>query len=86
MLETLIHAERIYSPDTAVEFGIEECVMLLMKSRKRHMVEGIKLPNQDKIRTLRELEHLRYSGILEAGTIKQVGIKCKKEKWISHKN
>ena len=31
-LETLIHAVRIYSQDIAIEFGIEKCVMLVMKS------------------------------------------------------
>ena len=33
-LETLIHAVRIYSQDIGMEFGIEKCGMLIMKSRK----------------------------------------------------
>ena len=32
LLETLIHAVRIYSQDLGIEFGIEKCAMLLMKS------------------------------------------------------
>ena len=32
--ETLIHAVRIYSQDIGIEFGIEKCAMLVMKSGK----------------------------------------------------
>ena len=32
--ETLIHAIRIYSRDIGIEFGIEKCAMLVMKSGK----------------------------------------------------
>ena len=74
-LETLIHAVRIYSQDIGMEFGIEKCAMLLMKSGKRHMTDGIELPNLDKIRTLEENETYKYLGILEADTIKQVQMK-----------
>ena len=51
-LETLIHVVRIYSQDIGMEFGIEKCAMLVMKSRKRHLTGGMELPNQNKIRTL----------------------------------
>ena len=33
-LETLIHAVRIYSQDIGMEYGIEKCAMLVMKSGK----------------------------------------------------
>ena len=33
-LKTLIHTVRIYSQDIGMEFGIEKCAMLLMKSEK----------------------------------------------------
>ena len=55
-METLIHAVRIYSQDIGMEFGIENFVMLVMKSGKQHMTDGMELPNQDKIRTLGEKE------------------------------
>ena len=55
-LETLIHTVRIYSQDIGMEFGMEKCALLLMKSGKRHLTDGIELPNQDKIRTLTENE------------------------------
>ena len=64
-LETLIHAVRIYSQDIGMEFGIEKCAMLVMKSGKRHMTDGMELPNHDRIRTLEEKETYKYLGILE---------------------
>ena len=74
-LETLIHAVRIYSQDIRMEFGIEKCTMLVMKSGKRHMTDGMELPNHDRIRTLEEKETYKYLGILEVDTIKQVQMK-----------
>ena len=64
-LETLIQTIRIYSQDIGMEFGIEKCALLVMKSGKRHLTDGIELPNQDKIRTLAENETYKYLGILE---------------------
>ena len=55
-LETLIHAVWIYSQDTGVEFGIEKCAILVMKSCKRHLTDRMELPSQDKIKTLGEKE------------------------------
>ena len=55
-LENLIHAVRVYTRDIGMEFGIEKCPMLVMKSGKRHMTGGMELPNQEKIRTLRDKE------------------------------
>ena len=46
-LETLIHAVRIYSPDIGMEFCIEKCAMLLMKSGKRYLTDGL----EQKIKT-----------------------------------
>ena len=40
-LETLIQVVRIYSQDIGMEFGIEKCAMLIMKSGKGYMTEGI---------------------------------------------
>ena len=76
-LETLIHAVRINSRDIGMEFAKEKCAMLITKSGKWHMTNGMDLPNHDKIRTLGEEENLQILGILEADTIKQVGMKDK---------
>ena len=79
-LETLIHAVRIYSQNIGMEYGIEKYAMLVMKSGKRRLTDGLELPNQDKIRTLAENETYKYLGILEADSIKLVEIKDKIQK------
>ena len=79
-LESQIHAVRIYSQDIGMEFGIEKCAMPIMKIGKRHLTDGMELPNQDKIKTLAENETYEYLGILEADTIKQVEMKDKIQK------
>ena len=76
-LKTLIFTFRIYCQDIGMEFGMEKCAILVMKSGKRHLTDGMEQPNQDKIRTLAEKETYKYLGILEADTIKQVEIKHK---------
>ena len=45
-LEILIRAGRIYSQDIGIEFGMDKCTMQIMKSGKRHMMEGMELPNK----------------------------------------
>ena len=79
-LEILIHAVRIYSQDIGMEFAIEKRAILVMKSGKRHLTDGIELLNQDKIRTLGKNETYKYLGILEADTITQVVMKDKIQK------
>ena len=74
-LETLIENVIIYSQNIGMEFGIEKCTILLMKSGKRHMTEGVKLPSQVVIRSLGIKESYKSLAILEADTIKQVEIK-----------
>ena len=63
-LETLINTVRIYSQDIGMEFCIEKCSMLVIKSGKRHLTDGMELPNKDKIKTLPENETYKYFGIL----------------------
>ena len=79
-LETLIRAVWIYSQDIEMVFGIEKCAMQVMKSGKRHLTDGMELPNQDMIRMLAENETYKYLRILEADTIKQVQTKDKIQK------
>ena len=63
-----------------MEFGIEKCALLNMKSGKLHMTDGMELLNQDKISTLGQNETYKYLGIMEAYTIKQVEMKEKIQK------
>ena len=60
-----------YCKDIEMEFGIEKCSMLIMKSGKRQQTNGMELPNQDKIRKLGEKETYEHLGILESDTIKK---------------
>ena len=78
-LEALIQTVRICSQDIGMEVGIKKCTMLVMKSGKWHMTEGMQLPNQEKIR----MEMYKCLGVLEADTIKQMVMKEKFKKSIS---
>ena len=60
-----------------MEFGIEICAMFVMKSGKRRIIDGMDLPNRDKIRTPTENKTYKYLGIFEADTIRQVEMKDK---------
>ena len=60
--------------------------MLVIKSSKRHLTDGMELPNQDKIRTLTENKTYKYLGNLEVDIIKQVEIKKQNSKRISQEN
>ena len=59
-LETQIHTVWIHSQHIRMKFGMEKCAMLEMKDRKRHLTDGMELPNQDNIRTLGEKETYKY--------------------------
>ena len=60
-----------------MEFDIEKCAMLVIKSGRRHSGEVIEIKNQEKIRTLGEKETNKYLGILKTCTIKQMEAKEK---------
>ena len=74
------NTHRIYHQDIGMEYEIEKCVMLVMKSGKRHRNDGMELPNQDKIRMHGENETYKYLEILEADTINQVQMDDKTQK------
>ena len=54
-----------------MEFDIRKYAMLVMKSGKRYLTDGMELPNQDKITRLGEKEAYKYLGVFEADTIKK---------------
>ena len=53
------------------------------KKVRKDITEEIELPNQKRIRMLREKETYKYLVILEVDTVKQVKMKEKNEKSIS---
>ena len=54
------------------ELCIEKCAMSKKKSRKREIMEGIELPDQESIRTLGEKENYTYLGILNVASFKEM--------------
>ena len=60
-----------------MEFCMRKCPVLVMKSGKPHLTDGMEQPNQEKIKTLGEKETYKYLDILEVNTIKQVKMKEK---------
>ena len=46
----------LYNKDIGMEFRIEKCAMLVMRSGKQNMIEGVEIPYQAVIRTLGEKE------------------------------
>ena len=59
---------------------MKKCAMLVMKSGKSQLTDGMELPNKDKIKTHAENETYKYLGILEADTIKPAEMKEKIQK------
>ena len=60
-----------------MEFGIEKCDMLIMKSGERETMAEIKLQILERIIMFGEKENYKCLGILEADTIKQMEMKEK---------
>ena len=57
-----------------MEFGMEKCVIPIMKSGEREITEGIKLPNLKRIRMFGEKENYKYWEMLEVHNINQAEI------------
>ena len=77
-LKTQILGVRTFSDDVGIEFGIEKCSMLIMKSGKPQMTEEIELPNQDKIRTFEEKKTCQIFGNIRSRHHQTRGDKRKK--------
>ena len=62
--EILIQAVRINNDDIRMDFAIVTCAMLIIKSGKRQMTEGIELPNQEKSERSKKIRNLQILGII----------------------
>ena len=58
-----------------MEFCIEEDYMLIIKRRKRQIMESLKQPHQKSSVTFVEKENCKYFCIVEAYSIKRIEIK-----------
>ena len=57
-----------------------------MKIRKRQILEGSELPNQEKIRTFEEEGNYKYLGNIESGHLQTSGDEGKKNTRVSQTN
>ena len=76
-LDSLIQAVRIFSKDIGIEFGIEKCAMLVLKRGKVATSNGIKLPDESVIKSVKDGESYKYLGMLQADQIKHHEMKDK---------
>ena len=58
-LKTLIQTLRRYNQDIGMEFGIDKCAMLIMKSGKRESSEAIETPYKEYIRKFGKKENYK---------------------------
>ena len=52
-LESLIQTVRIFSEDIGMEFGLDKCAVMIMKRGKQIEANGVRLPDEKKIRSLK---------------------------------
>ena len=80
-LDSLIQTVRIFSNNIGVKFGIEKSAVLIVKRGKMTQSEGITLPDDTNIRSLKEGEGYKYLGVMEADVMlhRQMKEKIKKE-------
>ena len=74
-LESLIQTVRIFSDDIGTEFGLDKCAVIIIKRGKQIEADGVRLPDEKKIRSLKEDESYKYLGVLEVDDLKQSGMK-----------
>ena len=68
-LQRLVKTILLFRHYIGIECGIERCAMLIMKKGRRETTNGVELPNQETLKTLREKEE--YFGVLEWDSIKK---------------
>ena len=74
-VDTLVNTVKIFSQDIGMQFGIKKCAVLIMKRGKVVESNGILLPDEQQIKSLRKDEGYKYLGILEADQIKSTEMK-----------
>ena len=68
-LDSLVQTVRTFSEDIGMQFGIDKCALIILKRGKRTVCEGISLPDNLVIKSLKEDGGYKYLGILEADQI-----------------
>ena len=85
-LETLVHAERTYSQDIGMEFSIEKCTIIIMRSGKRQMTEGIEQSRQEKNQNTQRKGNLQFLGNIGRGHHPASGDERKDSKRVPQEN
>ena len=80
-LKGLIQKVRVVSSDIGMEFGVEKCAMLVLKTDKIVESNGILLPNNDIIKSIHGENGYKYLRVLESDGVlcEQIKEKLKQE-------
>ena len=58
-----------------MEFGLDKRAILIIKRGKKVEANGVNLPDEKKIRSLKEDESYKYVGVLEVEDLKRLEMK-----------
>ena len=70
-LDSLVQTVKVFSKDIGMDFGVEKSAMLVMKRGKKTTSDGIKLPDNIVIKSLKEGEGYKYLGILQIDEVQE---------------
>ena len=74
-LDSLVQTVKVFSKDIGMDFGIEKCSMLVIKRGKKTTSDGIKLPDNIVIKSLKEGEGYKYLGLLQIDEVQEKEMK-----------
>ena len=74
-LDLLVQTVKVFSKDIGMDLGIEKCSTLVMKRKKKTTSDGIKLPDNIVIKSLKEGEGYKYLGILQIDEVQETDMK-----------
>ena len=70
-LDCLIQTVRVFIKDIGMEFVVEKCSMFVIKRGKMVKSDGIKLPDDIAIKSLKEGKGYKYLGVLQADEVQE---------------
>ena len=79
-LDSLTQTVRVFSKNIGMDFGIEKRSMLVMKRGKKTKSDGIMLPDDTEIKSLKDGEGYKYLGILQIDAVQEKEMKS--QQWI----
>ena len=65
-IDSLVQTVRVFSEDIGMEFGTDKCALLVIKRGKKVTSEGIELPNNEEIKSLKEGGRVQISWIVRS--------------------